>query len=76
MKQMKFSMPKRTRKTKLVQNRNGYQIPLKTNKIFPLRVFAKVKENILQEGIIIEVENAKNTNAHFYTLIEFGTPRL
>lgn len=76
MKQMKISISKQTRKTKFVQNRNGYQIPLKTNKIFPLRVFAKVKEKILQEGKIIEVENAKNINAHFYTLIEFETPRL
>ncbi|KAH9698523.1 protein FAR1-RELATED SEQUENCE [Citrus sinensis] len=42
--------------------------------LFPLRVFSKVRDEMLREGAVIEVKTDKAVDAALDTVTEFGTP--
>ncbi|KAH9802306.1 protein FAR1-RELATED SEQUENCE [Citrus sinensis] len=42
--------------------------------LFPLRVFSKVRDEMLREGAVIEVKTVKAVDVALYTVTEFGTP--
>ena len=42
--------------------------------LFPLRVFSKVRDEMLREGAVIEVKTVKTVDVALYTLTEFRTP--
>lgn len=45
-------------------------------KVFPSRVFRKVRDEMLQKGVVIKIYNAKNANIYLHELTKFGAPGL